>query len=306
MSAQSSIKIGIFYDGNYFIEVGKYYRYHHMRKKWISMAGLHTFVRKEIARHMQTEDRFCKIIDARFFRGRYYAKDCDDVQLRRDRIFDDSLMQQSVISHYAPLRRVGDLRQEKGIDVWLALEVFELTLHKQFQVVVLVASDGDYVPLLRKLNALGTEVILLAWEFSYVFGQNEYERHKETRVSNRLIEEAAHTIMMHEKIDSTSSKDEAVVDSLFYEPLKCEESTEPCAKESTLEEIGGQTQEGRILSLHNGYGFVKHSPNNLFFYHDDVENVDFNELKAGDKISYVQSVGEEGKEVALRIRKAHK
>ena len=78
MSIQNLIKIGIFYDGNYFIEVGKYYRYHHTRKKWISMEGLHAFVRKEVAKQMQTEENLCQIIDARFFRGRYYAKDCDD------------------------------------------------------------------------------------------------------------------------------------------------------------------------------------------------------------------------------------
>ena len=306
MSTQNSIRIGVFYDGNYFMEVGKYYRYHHTRKKWISMAGLHTFIRKEIAKRMQTEDQFCKIIDARFFRGRYYAKDCDDVQLRRDRIFDDNLMQQSIIPHYAPLRRVGNTRQERGIDVWLALEVFDLTLHKQFHAVVLVASDGDYVPLLRKLNALGTEVILLAWQFSYAFEQDEQEHYKETKVSNRLIEEASHTIMMHEKIDSKASEDETVVNSIFYEPLKYEETTESSSKESTSENSDECTQEGYVLSLHNGYGFVKHSPNNLFFYHDDVENVDFNELKVGDNISYVHSVGEEGKAIAIHVRKIHK
>ena len=232
-------------------------------------------------------------------------------QLRRDRIFDDSLMQQGIIPHYAPLRRIGDTRQERGIDVWLALEALELTIHKRFHAIVLVASDGDYVPLLRKLNTLGVHLTLLAWEFSYTFGQDEEERKKETKVSQRLIDETAYTVMMHEKIDSKANRNDPVIDKLFYEPLKYEENPLPDTSyasqsqtsDTNEDEDERQQQEGQILSLHNGYGFVEYPPNNLFFYHDDVENVGFDELKTGDKVSYIQSTNEEGKGIALHVQK---
>ena len=44
---------------------------------------------------------------------------------------------------------------EKGVDVSLALETLELAIFKQFNILVLIASDGDYVPLVRKLMQWG-------------------------------------------------------------------------------------------------------------------------------------------------------
>lgn len=215
MSQSKIIKIGIFYDGNYFMAASKYYRHQHARKKWLSIGGLNAFIRQEIARNMQTEQHLCQIVDIHFFRGRYYAKDCDDTQLRRDRIFDDGLMQLGIATHYTPLRRIGDTRQEQGIDVWLALEAFELTLYKHFHAVVLITSDSDYVPLLQKLNTLGTRVTLIAWEFAYTHEQeSEIGKYKQTRVSQRLVEEAAHTVMMHERINN-AAPDDPLIDKLF-------------------------------------------------------------------------------------------
>ena len=75
------------------------------------------------------------------------------------------------MTHYLPITAGG----EKGIDVWLALEAFELAVHKRFDVVALIAGDGDFVPLLRKLNTMGTRVMLLGWDFKYV-DQNGNER----------------------------------------------------------------------------------------------------------------------------------
>jgi hypothetical protein len=72
--------------------------------------------------------------------------------LFQERVFEDVLMYEGVTTHYLPKGRDG----EKGIDVWLALEAFEMAIYKRFDVLVLIAGDGDFVPLARKLNTLGT------------------------------------------------------------------------------------------------------------------------------------------------------
>ncbi len=41
------------------------------------------------------------------------------------------LMSEGVTTHYLPLRNFGGRREEKGIDVWLALEAFELAIYKK-------------------------------------------------------------------------------------------------------------------------------------------------------------------------------
>ena len=38
-------RIGVFYDGNYFLHVSNYYNYSHERKNRLSIAGLHHFIK---------------------------------------------------------------------------------------------------------------------------------------------------------------------------------------------------------------------------------------------------------------------
>lgn len=97
--------------------------------------------------------------------------------------------------------------KEVGIDVWLALEAYDLAVHKKFDVLALVACDGDYVPLVRKLNSIGTRVVLLAWDF-------KTER-SETRTSQLLINECSYPIMMHEEIDNRARQRDPIIDGLF-------------------------------------------------------------------------------------------
>ncbi len=63
------------------------------------------------------------------------------------------------------MRRKDQTLAEKGLDVWFALETYEMTLLKRYDVTVLVACDRDYLPLVRKLNALGGAVMVLGWDF---------------------------------------------------------------------------------------------------------------------------------------------
>ena len=55
--------------------------------------------------------------------------------------------------------------KEKGIDVWFALEAYELALYRDFDFVVLVTGDADHEMLARKIKALKKHVILLTWNF---------------------------------------------------------------------------------------------------------------------------------------------
>lgn len=84
-----------------------------------------------------------------------------------DRVFDEVLMYNGVQTHYLPVREMRGRKAEKGIDVLMALETYELAMHKRYDVVVLIASDSDHVPLVRKLHALGCKTMLLAWDFEY-------------------------------------------------------------------------------------------------------------------------------------------
>lgn len=280
------IRIGIFYDGYYFYKVSNYYKYEHNRKARISISGLHDFIRYEIASIMQIEDiRHCQIIDAHYFKGRSSAQEMGE-KVQSERIFEDILMRENIVNHYLPLRYgENNTWREKGIDVWLALEAYELAIYKRFDMLVLVAGDGDYVPLVRKLNTLGTQVMLISWDYSYY---NENGTITETRTSRQLLEEVLYPIVMNERIDQQPSTD--IINELFVRE-KRETNSESIenilsAKEDYAPEDNSQIST--IISIKEGFGFIKDEKiNNVFFYYDTLTNKDFDELEVGMRVKYL-------------------
>lgn len=317
------LRIGIFYDGNYFYHVSNYYCYAHERRSRLSISGLHDFIKRLAGRFEGIEAKFCQIVDCHYFRGRLPAMEANARQiLLNERMFDDILMREGVVTHYLPVTRGG----EKGVDVCLALEALELNIFKKFDVVALIASDGDYVPLVRKLNALGTRVMVLGWDFEYI-DDNGNERY--TATSGKMMNEVTYPIWMHKVIDGQDSRFDADEINALFVPAGGKENysrddcgtaripKESAARISTpnydevqpesargahygLEEDSAPPPAGRrrsrILQLKNGYGFLANdlSPKNLFFFWEDLEGIDFNELSVGDMLEYEIGENERG------------
>ncbi|GHV32535.1 hypothetical protein AGMMS4952_23050 [Spirochaetia bacterium] len=284
------IRIGIFYDGYYFYKVSNYYKYEHERKSRISITGLHEFIRSKIAELTGINDKhFCQIIDAHYFKGRSYGRDLGE-KVQSERVFDDILMKENIVSHYLPLRYSNESNSmhEKGIDVWLALEAYELTIYKKFDILVLVAGDGDYVPLVRKLTTLGTQVMLISWDFSY---NNEDGVSTETRTSRQLLEEVCYPIPMHECINKNGGE---VINNLFvsekyYSPPQQTQTVIKSEEQKALPEKQPEDegQYSTICSLRDGFGFIRDERNNnIFFHYSTLTNIDFDALIPGMKVKY--------------------
>jgi len=276
------LRIGIFYDGYYFYKVSNYYKYEHEKKSRISISGLHDFIRSEVASFTETDIRQCRIIDAHYFKGRSSARELGE-KVQSERVFEDILMRENIVSHYLPLRfGENNVVQEKGIDVWLALEAYELAIYKHFDILVLVAGDGDYVPLVRKLHTVGTQVMLVCWDFSY---HNENGDIVETKTSRQLQEEVFFPVHMHQRIEQNNSeyiKDLFVPEKFFERP--------PVV--SSMKEIEEDKNEKEFVSTiysinPNGFGFIRDEErNNIFFHYSRVTNCDFQDIKFGMKVKY--------------------
>lgn len=318
-------RIGVFYDGNYFLHVSNYYAFNHPRNSRISLRGLHDFVRAQVANQEGTDTQLCQIVDSHFFRGRISANEAQQRGnlLYYDRVFEDILMWEGIITHYLPVRNTGGRREEKGIDVWMALEAYELTLLKQFDVVVLITSDGDYVPLVRKLNNLGARVMVLSWDFEFTDNEG---KHIITRTSQELLEEVTYPVSMHEMIENRAMRNDSIIQNLFvkrdenvvrptgFSPEMGYTSRKRIGSDSretsdmphvtdTLEDEGDDTRyESYILSLKNGYGFIKYPPNNLFFHASDLLNIEFPELQEGDPVEFGIRLNRDGEEIAKLVK----
>lgn len=311
-------RIAVFYDGNYFLHVSNYYNYSHERRSRISISGLHAFIRHQVAEEEDTDVRLCQIVDAHYFRGRLNAHEASQRgnQLFYDRLFDDILMSEGVVTHYLPVKTYQGFRQEKGIDVWLALEAYELASYKQFDVMVLITADGDYVPLIRKLNTIGTRVMVLSWDFEY---HNDEGEKMVTRTSQDLLEEVSYPVAMHEVIDNRIRKNDSLIQNLFVKqqartfapayagngnafntpttvPLLDDPDRQPDFDDPNDRKIS------TIRSLKTGYGFINYPPNNLFFHYTSLIDVDFNELQIDDQVEFKIGKNAEGKDIAVDVR----
>jgi len=291
VSADSKLtRIGIFYDGNYFFHVSNYYHYHHEKRSRISVAGLHRFVRDEVARCEGVDGRYCQIVDVHYFRGRLRAAEAENRDLLyKERVFDDVLVREGVTTHYLPFGKDG----EKGVDVWLALEAFELAIFKRFNVVVLVASDGDFLPLVRKLNTIGARVMVLGWDFKFVDQSGE---ERETRTSQALLEEVTYPVMMHGIIDDRARRSDPLITGLFVprKEIGLPTSFEPSRAENVAGEAIKST--GVIKRIKEGFGFIVPDQGgaDIFFYYLDTIDVDFLDLKPGDRVEYAIGRNDKG------------
>jgi uncharacterized LabA/DUF88 family protein/cold shock CspA family protein len=299
--SKSITRIAVIYDGNYFRIVSNYYHYNHPRQSYLSIGGLHEFVRQRAAELEEVEIRHCQIVDAHYFRGRLWAQEVSQHanRLYRERVMDDILMAEGVTQHNLPLKNINGRKGEKGIDVWLALETYELAVLKKFDVIALFASDGDYVPLVRKLNTLGIRVMLLGWDFETM---NDEGFRYVTKYSRDLAWECSYPIEMHPEIEQgLKNKDQRFLDLFpredrnmspeFYNEEKRVFKPKPAERERTdtfdISTIDpAEIKTSTILRLFNGFGFIEQPPNNVFFHYSQLVNTDFNALSPGDVVQF--------------------
>ena len=341
MSDRKLTRIGMFYDGGYFAHVSDFYLYNHERKARISIQGLHALVRDEVGKGEQTDARYCQIVEAHYFRGRFSADDArrfdaqrqaGDSTLYRERKFEDALIKAGVTPHFLPIFAHDDGRpsREKGTDVWLALEAFDLACNKGLNVVVLVTGDGDYVPLVRKLNGLGTRVMVTAWDLSLGAGGGT------TRTAQALIDEVTYPVMMGDIIDNRARRYDPLVVNLFVSRPPPAAHPQPGAGEPvetglTLPQTdndgddrpwqrgpgrggpGGSGESARamgtIANLPFGreFGFIEADTggDRLFFHQTWVEGGHFNDLQPGDRVEFTpDSNPRDGRPVAMHVTRA--
>ncbi len=308
-------RIGLFYDGNYFLHVNNFYAFNHPRQSRISIRGLHEFIRATVAEQEGGEFHLCQITDAHFFRGRIPALEAQSRGnlLYYERVFDDILMWEGVTSHFLPVRSTGGRREEKGTDVWMALEAYELAIQRNFDVVVLVTSDGDYVPLARKLSTLGVRTMVVCWDFEF---EDQEGRSVVTRTSQELLEEVTYPVAMHDIIENRARKNDQSVLNLFVatDARKHKSSqdvvfdrndryrSEPADRLPDEESEENIPQEGEVMALKTTYGFIKYSPNNLFFHEKDLIDTNFEDLREGDTVEFTLGFNKEGDYIAKNVR----
>lgn len=325
MAQQQNLRVGVFIDGNFFLTVSNYYRHHHPVRSYLSVEGILRFIERQVeafetASTDPTEEdalyqihgsseanqavRRTHVVEAHFFRGRSTAEYARETgRLFPERKFEDLLMRSGVVTHYTPFRRG---RKEKGVDVWLALEAYERTHLKKFDVVVLIAGDADFVPLVRKLTALGSRVMLVGWDLERVV---DGERQLVTGTAGALATAATYTFLMSDG----PGDDEHNLGELFgiFEVQQNSEREDGWADDrpSVEFELPSDTMHrGRIVHINHerGYGFLtrldQEEDESIFFHATYLEDPDaWDALEVNDRVHFRMGTNEHGP-CALAIR----
>lgn len=211
-------RVACFYDGSFFVRVSNYYKHYHDRKSYLSFTGIHEYIRQKVAEHEGTERHLVNMMQSHFFRGRFSLQAAKTANaLEADRYFDQLLMYAGIISHYYPMNESVTPPQEKGIDVWLAMEAYDLAVTSGYDVLALVVSDQDFLPLMRKMHARQIRTLVLGVDIRYTDTQG-IDRSLAT--SHQLTNEATYALNLSSEIDATAGKEDRLVDNLFAAPSK--------------------------------------------------------------------------------------
>ena len=164
------LSIGVFIDGGYYAKINRALKARD--RSIIRVSALFEYICSEISVQEGINISDCQITEAHYFRGRFRVKDAYDKHLLyNERKFEDTLIENDVVFHYKHLREIerpdGQTEVvEKGVDVWFALEAYELATFRKFDYVVLITGDADHEMLLHKLKALKIKTVLLTWNIT--------------------------------------------------------------------------------------------------------------------------------------------
>ena len=313
--ADKMVRIGVFYDGNYLYHVSNYYVFHHRYRERLSISGLHEYIRQALAQLEGTRAEYCQIVDAHYFRGRYPTAISEQKGwIRGERIFEDVLMYNGVTTHFWPITD----GIEKSVEVALSLEAYEMTHMKNYDVCVLVAGDSDYTPLVQKIQATGTRVMVLGWEFDFV---NERGTHHETHVARKLMSSAVYPILMSDVIETQNYGPGAPLslfvsrapetygednDKSYWSDQNDDEQQEQA--EAPVQEQEVELREGEklgkiVLINSQGWGFIAPETGDvdIFFHYADLVDASFDKLRHNNRVCYVEGQNEKGA-IAREIR----
>lgn len=198
------LSIGVFIDGGYYAKINRALKA--IESSIIRVRSLFDFICDHLANIEGVDPANCQITEAHYFRGRFRVKEAYDKHLLyNERKFEDTLIENDVVFHYKHLREMekDGVTQviEKGVDVWFALEAYELATFRKFDYVVLITGDADHEMLVRKLKALKIKTVLLTWNMANV-----------DATSPLLREEAGH----HWELSQMVNEDPGLKKNLLY------------------------------------------------------------------------------------------
>ncbi|MDR1759719.1 MAG: hypothetical protein LBR60_04250 [Fibrobacter sp.] len=152
--------VGLFLDGFTLRKVNEYYRNYHPRKAVIHLARFREWCFENVLKS------FC--LDGNFQTESHYYHPFENPRLHEGKfqgtlLFEKYVLEARFQMHYnqpSPLY-LGKPNME------LADDIFLLSSYQPFRAVILVTTQGQYVPVLSRLRQMNIPTLLVGWNFEY-------------------------------------------------------------------------------------------------------------------------------------------
>lgn len=221
-----SVRVMVFYDGNFFKQGQIYFRYKEKRG-WFSLSNLHLILERYVAAKSKSSSDVTKVVAAHYYDGRTTTMVAEPEHLEKERDFEMALIQAGIIPHYLPVKESpktvsasDEIRfalTQKGVDVLLAIDVLDFANENRFDVAVLISGDEDFVPLVRRVTSLGKHVLLAYFDID-TWTDDRNINHRPTRASRALIDAASFSLNFNHFVRDKDWKTE--IATLFFKPTE--------------------------------------------------------------------------------------
>lgn len=174
------LRIGVFYDGTFFIKAQNYF----WGKKygWLTFQEFHKLLEKYVGIKEQGHSSY-KVVYSAWFQGLFKESEATEKNLRLDRKRHQDLLHAGIEPKNVPM---SETKGEKAIDVYMAVETLQIGLDDKIDIAILVTGDGDYVPLVRTLMKNGIRVVVAYFEYE--------EPNNKSFVNERLVSSANYSL----------------------------------------------------------------------------------------------------------------
>ncbi len=218
-----TVRVMVFYDGNYFKQGQIYFRYKENRG-WFSLPELHNLIERYVASKVKVSTDVTKVVAAHYYDGRTTTNVADADKLEKDRDFEMALIEAGIIPHYLPVKETqkhssdGTERYslaQKGVDVELAIDVLDFAHSNRYDVAVLGTGDADFVPLVRRITSLNKNAVIAYFSID-PWQDSQGNNRRGTFASKALLDAASWSLNFNHLVKDPDWKTE--VKALFFKP----------------------------------------------------------------------------------------
>ena len=213
-------RVGVFYDGSYFMLAQRHLR--SAGSGWLEFPRFHQLLEGQV-RAREPGFTSTKIVYAAWFQGLHSTSQGDDGHRLHDRNYHHDLLHAGIDAKFLPM--CAKTGREKGVDVALAVDAMQAAHDDRVDVAVLVTGDGDMVPLAQALTKRGLRVMVAHFDY-------KFDEHRHTWANDRLL--AASNYVLN--INALEAAKETAAQ--FHALFRKDERSEQPARGSTALPVG--------------------------------------------------------------------